>query len=114
MSLVTINIHVCVDMLDKADAKKVNINEHRRVRTRPHVSVVNPQKFDDNKIPIKITEFIRPCSLGDMFRSHLAIGSASDILEFSNAPLIAAIPETNSITYWNFPIPIIYTKIELC
>lgn len=82
-NLVTINIQFSVDILDNAEPKKVNNNVHRSVRARPHVSVMKPQKCEDNNPPIYIAERIRPCSLSDVFRSHLDIGNAIDMLKAS-------------------------------
>lgn len=92
-------------MLDNAEAIKVISNVHRSVRTRPQVSVMKPQKCDDKRTPIKITELIKPCSPGEMLRSHLDIGNANDMLEFSIPTESVASPAMASMMYWYFPIP---------
>lgn len=53
----------------------VKVIESFKVVNRPQASVRKPQLCDDNINPSTATEFMNPCSVVDMCRSHLATGN---------------------------------------
>lgn len=94
-----INTELLHDMLDNADATKVDTNVSRSVRRRPQVSVIKPHRCEATITPIKLTELMNPCSASEMLRSQRAAGSTYDMHWFSNTTAIPAELATANIIY---------------
>ena len=69
------SIFVDVEKLDSIANKKAKRKLSVRTFFRPQASAIIPQKCNVSTMPIKLTEFSKPCSESVIFKSHFAAGA---------------------------------------